>query len=181
MSDTITISKAELQAMISEGIKSGIAGLSEGGNSRILRRVTDRTVEVRMVDDRVVIGYVNKGSDTKPLYIYDKPDPNRPGSMIQFVDLVLEGMKNEESFSIAYTEFLKETERVKAKVVKTEEKEWVLNQGVVKKREVEEYSSIELDFDVPLDVVGKTVTFTVKLPVEKGEREVVVGSHYVNI
>lgn len=150
------------------------------GGARVLRRVTQRLVEVRMVDGKVVMGYMNKGTDKSPVFWYKKPNPRDPKEMIDFVDLVLEGGK--EAIPVEVAQFRKEATRVKCKIVKDEEKEWVENQGVVKKREVEEYSSIELDFDVPLDVVHKTHFYTVEVPKDfGGPREVKVHERMVNI
>lgn len=160
-----------------------LKGLMNGesqGSTRILRRVTERKVTVRMVDGKVVLGYGNRGSDTRPVYIYEKPDPKDPTQRIQFVDLILEGAK--EVSSVNFKEFRTESARVECKILKTDEKEWTINQGVVKKKEVEEYSSIELDFDVPLDVVGITRLYTVEIPREfGGPRNVVVQDRYCNI
>lgn len=181
--ETITISKEELSALIKDGVEKGIAGMAEtGSTTRILRRVTERKVEVRLVDNRVVLGYKNRGSENRPAYIYEKPDPKDPKNNLLFVDLILEGMKEDEVFPIEFKQFRSESARAQCKVLKTEEKEWMINQGVVKKKEVEEYSSIELDFDVPLDVVGKARFFTVEIPKEfGGPRNALVHENYCNI
>lgn len=161
-------------------------GVPEGGTRRILRAITERRVEVRMVDGKVVVGYKNRGSDNRPIYIYDKQnpaDPTNPHNRLLYVDLILEGMKPDDTpISVNYKEFRQESTRVQCKVAATEEKEWVINQGVVRKKEVDEYSTVELDFDVPLDVVGKARFFTVEIPAEHGgPRKLVVHENYVNI
>lgn len=181
--ETLTITREELTALIKDGVAKGIEGMAEqGSTTRILRRITERKVEVRLVDNRVVLGYKNRGSENRPVYIYEKPDPKDPKQNILFVDLILEGAKEGEVFPVEYKQFRTESARAICKVVKTEEKEWLINQGVVKKREVEEYSSIELDFDVPLDVVGKARFFTVDVPKDFGTpRQVTVHESYVNI
>lgn len=187
------LTKEELQALIgsvktlteqnakilSENAELKILMSGDGG-ARVLKRVTQRQVEVRMVDKKVVIGYVNHGTDKSPVFWYKKPNPRDAKEMLDMVDLVLEGAK--EALPIEVAQFRKESQRVKCNIVKTEEKEHVINQGVVKKREVEEYSSIELDFDVPVDVISKTYLFTVNVPSEYGgPREVKVGESMVNI
>lgn len=180
----VTLTIAEIQAMIAEGVKNGIAAAQpEGyaqGNARILRRNTDRKVEVRFIDKKAVLGYFNRGTDNRPQYIYTKPDPRDPRKEIEMVDLVLEDSK--EALSVEWSQFRKESARSMCKVVKTESKEWLLNQGTVKKREVEEYSSVELDFDVPLDVVGQARFFTVEVPADFGTpRQVTLHENFVNI
>lgn len=166
----ILAENAELKSMMGEG----------GGNSRILKRVTQRIVEVRLIDNKAVIGYMNKGTDTSPVYWYKMPNPRDPKEMVDMVDLVLEGSNT--PYPVEMSIFRKESQRAKCKILNTKEKEWIENQGVVKKREIEEYSSIELDFDVPLDVIHKTYLYTVEIPKEfGGPREVVVGESMVNI
>lgn len=179
--DHVTISKAELQALINQGVKAGLEGLadSQGSNTRILRRVTERQVGIRIVDGKVVLGYKNRGTSDRPLYIYEKPDPNHPKEFILYVDLLLEGGT---VLPVEYRQFMREAGLAMCKVVKTEEREWTLNQGLVRKREVEAYSSIELDYEVPLDVVGKVRMLTVQIPAEfGGPREVTIHENYVNI
>lgn len=161
---------AELKAMMGDG----------AGTSRILKRVTQRVVEVRMIDGKVVMGYINHGTDKSPQFWYQKPDPKNQNQMIDWVDLVLEGAK--EAMPVQVSSFRKESQRVKCRIVKVDEKEVIENQGVVKKREIEEYSSIELDFDVPLDVIHKVFFYDVEVPREfGGPREIKVHERMVNI
>lgn len=178
----IQITESELKQMMSDVAKQTLegAGIQEGGNSRVLRRVTERRVEVRLVDGKVVVGFKNRGSEERPVYIYEVPDPKDPKQNVSMVDLLLEG--SDEPLTVNFSEFRREGERAQCKVVKTEEKEWVLNQGVVKKREVEEYAMLELDYDVPLDIVGKARFFYVEVPKEfGGPRTVQIHENYVNI
>lgn len=170
----------ELQALIAEGVKNGLANQSADGNTRILRRITDRKVNLRFIDNKAVIAYFNRGTENRPNYIYTKPDPKDPRKEIDMVDLVVEG--ETKPMSVEWSQFRKESTRVACKIVKTDSKEWIINQGIVKKREVEEYSSVELDFDVPLDVVGQARFFTVEVPAEYGgTRQVTIHENFVNI
>lgn len=180
---TVTLTVAEIQAMIAEGVKNGLAQNQEGyaqGSARTLRRLTDRKVEVRFIDKKAVLGYFNRGTENRPQYIYTKPDPKDPRKEIEMVDLVLEGSK--EAMTVEWSQFRKESAKAQCKVVKTESKEWLINQGVIKKKEVEEYSSVEMDFDVPLDIVGQARLFTVEVPSEfGGPRQVTIHENFVNI
>lgn len=155
----------------------------EGGSTRILRRVTERKVRLMFVDGRAVIGFANRGSEHKPVYVYEKPDPNNSKEMIAYVDLIREDMKEgEKPLTVPFKQFREEGASAECRVVHTEEKEWVINQGLVRKKEVEEYSSIELDMEVPLDIVGKARFFTVEVPREYGgPRQLTVHENYVNI
>jgi hypothetical protein len=159
-----------------------LKGLIQGDNqenTRIVRRITERLVEVRFVNNKVVVGFKNIGTQSRPQYVYSKPDPKNPRETIEFVDIILE---DKTVLTVDYREFRRESAKAKCKVLKTEENEWVMNQGMVRKKEVEEYSSIELDMDVPLDVVGKTRFYTVQIPQDfGGAREMRIHENYVNI
>lgn len=148
------------------------------GTMRVLRRIKDHNVIVRCIDGKVVLAYKNRGTDGTPMFIYTKPDPKDPTQKLEYVDVILEGMKTGESMTLPFGDFRKQSERVTAKVIDTKEKEWEMNQGMTKKREVDNYSMTELDFDVPMDVVGKVRMYTVELP---SGRRVTIHENYVNI
>jgi hypothetical protein len=156
--------------------------LREDGSSpsrRILKEVTDRTVKVAMVDNKMVVGYANKGVESKPQYVYEKPDPKDPKNMLLYVDLILDGEK--DPVSVNYNEFIDQAERVKCKVIKVEDKQWKIQQGWTKKKEIDGYSTVELDFDVPIDVIGVTRFFTVELPVDRGGKQITLHESYINL
>lgn len=179
------ISDAELKEILdaNKAMMKRIEELSvnNGEQTRTLKRVTERKVEIRMVDDKAVVGYHNRGTLNRPTYVYAKQDPANPTQQINFIDLITEGMKEGEYITVQDREFRRETERVKCKVVKVEEQEWILNQGTVRKRAVEEYSMVEQDYEVPVEIVGKTRWFVVELPVERGARRLKVHESMVNI
>lgn len=149
--------------------------------TRVLKRVTERKVEIRMVNDKIVMGYHNRGSATRPAYVYEKQDPANPTQRLNYIDLVLESAKKDEYITVPDRDFRRETERVKCRVIKVEEEEWIVNQGTVKKRAVEEYSMIEQDYDVPVEIIGKTRWFIIELPAERGARQAKVHESMVNI
>ena len=153
----------------------------EGGAPmrRTLKCVTEHKVRIRMVDDKVVIGFKNRGVEGKPVYVYDIQDPQDLKKRILYVDLVLEGQK--EPMPVAYKEFMEQAEEVKCKVISKEEKEWTIRQGWTKKKEVDGYSTVELDFDVPMEVVGKIRTYMIALPADKGGREITVHEDFINL
>lgn len=180
------ISNAEVRELL-EANKKMMQELAElktqlaGPQTRILKRTTERTVEIRMVNDKVIVGFHNRGSESLPTFVYEKSDPANPTQRLNYIDLVIEGAKNGEYITVPDRDFRRQTERVKCKVIRTEEKEWVINQGTVKKKAVEEYSMIEQDYDVPVDIIGKTRWLVVVLPIEKGGREITVHQSMVNI
>ncbi len=63
-----------------------------------------------------------------------------------------------------FTGFLSEADAADCLVTNVKEEEWIINHGTVRRKLVDGYSLIETDEEVPMDVVGKTRTFTVALP-----------------
>lgn len=171
---------ASVKALTKEVNDLKAADGAGGGTTRLLKRVTERRVDVRRVDGKVVVGFRNRGSLARPVYVYEKTNPKDPTQKLLYVDLILEGMKPGDALSVDYKEFRTESEKVTCKVLSTEEKEWELNQGMVKKKEVDGYSMVELDFDVPVQIIGKTRFFTVEMP-DQDHREVKVHENYVNV
>lgn len=160
-----------------------LRGLTSEKGVKKLKEVTERIAELRMIDGRVVLGFKNRGTERRPRYIYEKPDPLNPTVRINFVDVILEGTeeKEEEVMSIKHEEFLEESERVKAKIIDIKEHPWVINQGSTRRKEVDGYSLVELDFVVDLEVKGTTRDYTLRLPEEFEGREVTVYEDYINI
>ena len=187
MTDTekVEISRGEIEALLAEvkGLRATVEKIESGeglADARVLKKITERTVTLRRIDGKVVVGYRNKGVENKTQYVYEGPDPKDPVKRTLFVDLILEGMAPEAALKVEYREFLAESERVVCKIISTEEKEWMIEQGTVKKREVDGYSMVDLDLDVPIEVTGKTRWFTMRLP-DQDHREVKVHEAYVNI
>ena len=169
-----------------EALKKENAELKEamgGQGLRVLKRVTERKVRIMFIDNRAVVGYKNRGADHKPIYIYEKPDPNNSKEMISYVDLLLDGMKEgDKPLSVPFKQFREEGIAVECRVSEVEEKEWTINQGTVRRREVEEYSMVDTDTEVPLDIVGKARFFTVDVPAQfGGPKKLKVHENYVNI
>ena len=181
---TVTLKKSELKAMIDEAVQAGLAGAAGGAVSRSVRKITDRTVTVRMIENRAVIGYVNKsGNDRRPVFIYERPDPTDPKQTISMVDIVLENMADDESpITIPFKQFREESARATCKVVKTEERPWSVSQGAVSVKEVKDYSAVDTGVEVDAEVVGVTRIYTVEVPSEfGGPRTVTVHESMVNI
>jgi len=160
-----------------------LRGLTSEKGTKRLKEITERRAELRMIDDRIVIGFKNRGTERRPRYIYEKPDPLNPSTRVNFVDLILEGTENkkEEIMPIKHDEFLDESERVSAKIINVKEVPWLIKQGSTRRKEVDGYSLVELDFVVDLEVKGVTRNYTLRLPEEFGGREVTVYEDYLNI
>lgn len=171
--------KAEVERLSAEnkelrGIMANAAG------PRVLKKVTEKKVRLRTIDGKVVVGYRNRGTEAKPLYIVEKVDPNDKNNRILYVTLILE---DKTELEVNYNEFLIESPSTEALVKETEEKEWVIEQGTTRQRQYEEYSMIETDVIVPVEIIGKTRFFTVEVPetAEMKARHLTIHENYVNI
>lgn len=177
--EMVSVSKFEL----AEIIRLNKELMERGSTGNPLNRpketkVTDRTVTVMFVDEKPVIGYVNKGSAQRPIYIYEKQDPVRPTEYIAYVDVVLLGVDKPKTLN--YVEFLQQADRTDCKILKKEEKEWTISQGTTVGRRFVEgtYHMVDTDALVPVEIKGKTSVFTVELP-DKSSTE--IHERYVNI
>lgn len=179
------IPDAELKELLSgmAEMRKQLAALQEQngiGSPRILRKVTQSKVNLRRVDGKVVIGFRNRGTEQAPVYVYEKVDPNDKNNKIAYVDIILEGMASEaDAYPVEFVEFLNEAERVLCLVKEVKQSEVIEEQGSVKKKEVDEYSTVELDYEVPLEVITIKRRLIVTLP-DSG-REVEVDERYVNM
>jgi hypothetical protein len=136
----------------------------EVGKRPVLQKVTEHTVRLRKVDGHVVLGYANRSANpAKPLYVYDEWSDIEK-EKVQFVDLILEGVKDPKK--MRYVDFLNESERVDAKVVAKHKLDTPpIIQGYVNKREFDgKYSMVEKDFLVPVEIHMEVYTFDVEFP-----------------
>lgn len=169
--------EAELKRLAKENAE--IKGLASEGGTKKLKEVSERYAEVRMLDGFAVIGFKNKGTERRPRYIYEKPDPLDPKKNVNYVDVILE---NGEVKTIKHEEFLEDAERVKSLIVNIKEQPWEINQGQTRRKEVDGYSLLELDYVVDLVVKGITRTYTLRLPeADFDGREVEIYEDYVNM
>jgi len=150
-----------------------------GGNRAKIKKITEYDVDVRMLENKVVIGYVNKGSENRPVYVYNLPDPMERGKFTQHIDVMLE----DESVikAVQYSQFVREADRVKCRILSTKTKEILQNQGSTIKKEIDGYSLVEQNYEVPLEVKSIHRTFTVGVPTSTGVRKVILDELYCNI
>jgi hypothetical protein len=148
------------------------------GNTDGIKRVSKEkgaTAHVRMVDDKVVVAYNNKGTDTRPLYIYSRQDPNDNTKRVNYADIVLE---DGTVLPVDHIQFLNEAPRVQCKIVSRKEFHWTEEHGAVTKKEVKDYSTVELDEDVEQVVKGVTFEYLLELPEQYGSRKVTLSDSY---
>lgn len=120
-------------------------------------------LKMRKWQDKYFIGFVNKGKENKPLYVYSEYNP-QTREQVQFCDVILDGVK--EPIKLEYVEFLRESERVLVKMKKKIELEdKVTRQGFVQKKDFADngYGMFETMVKVPIDVIEKNYAFVVEL------------------
>jgi hypothetical protein len=120
-------------------------------------------LKMRKWQDKYFIGFVNKGKENKPLYVYSEYNP-QTREQVQFCDVILDGQK--EPVKLEYVEFLRESEKVMVKMKKKIELEdKVTRQGFVQKKDFADngYGMFETMVQVPIDVIEKQYAFIVEL------------------
>jgi hypothetical protein len=145
----------------------------------ILRKAKESHLTMMKWNGKYFLGYENVGRPTKPLYVYNEYNPQTREN-VSFVNVILEGEK--DPIKLDYITFLREAERVTVKKTKQEEREEVVEQGMVFKKDFAEngYGQFETMVQVPVEIITKEYTFTVKLPEEDGGRELVIDSKWIN-
>lgn len=161
-------------------LESNAAATNQNG-IQVRRKVKDFDYNVRIWDNKVVVAFENVGKPNRPLYVYSVYN-SQTRQNEQFINLVLEDgsiVKN-----VDYLTFLRDAERVKARKISQVEHEDVKEYGMIPKKEMAEngYGMFETMVLVPVEVVSKTYTFTVKLPEKEWDgREIEIASEWVNI
>lgn len=130
----------------------------------IMKTVKKETLlKMRKWNDKYFVGFVNKGKENKPLYVYSEYNP-QTREQIQFCDVILDGEK--DPIKLEYVEFLRESERVLVKMKKRIELEdKVTRQGFVQKKDFADngYGMFETLVSVPIDVIEKQYAYVVEL------------------
>lgn len=134
-------------------------------------------VRVAFVNGKAFTGYVNRGSDMRPVYVYEKSNPLNPNKRDSFVDIKLEDGTTVPGMS--YIEFLRESEKVECEVVDVKETPWSIDQGLVPRRIETGGQFVETDTMVPVRIKGVSRTFVVKVPNRPDTIE--IDEQYVNI
>lgn len=120
-------------------------------------------LKMRKWQDKYFIGFVNKGKENKPLYVYSEYNP-QTREQVQFCDVILDG--ENKPVKLEYVEFLREAERVLVKMKrKIELEDKITRQGFVQKKDFADngYGMFETMVQVPIDVVEKQYAYVVEL------------------
>lgn len=143
--------------------KNAVAQNPNQGMELMKTAKKETLLKMRKWQDKYFIGFVNKGKENKPLYIYSEYNP-QTREQVQFCDVILDGEK--EPVKLEYVEFLREAEKVLVKMKKKIELEdKITRQGFVQKKDFADngYGMFETMVQVPIDVVEKQYAFVVEL------------------
>lgn len=143
--------------------KNAVAQNSNQGLEMMKTGKKETLLKMRKWQDNYFIGFVNKGKENKPLYVYSEYNP-QTREQVQFCDVILDGVK--DPIKLEYVEFLRESERVLVKMKKRIELEdKVTRQGFVQKKDFADngYGMFETMVQVPIDVIEKQYAYVVEL------------------
>jgi hypothetical protein len=175
----VEVNESDLKELIAQNreFKARIEGLeaSESSVKKVVKRTKHNEVNVSFIDGKPVIGFINKGVENRPKYVYSTPDPLNPTQTIEFVDVIVKG--STEPLKVNYLQFIRDSEKRMCKVLETNEEIWEIEQGETVKREVIDYASVETGIVVPVTIEGKVRTFVVDIDGEKVE----INEKYVNM
>lgn len=175
--DNVTIPKSQLDELLAQNREflstqqqmqqqmQSMAAQMDQGYQPIVRDEADiqREIRVCFIDDVPVIGLKNRGTENRPLYIYERPDPNDPKRRIGYADVLMLGSE-ENPVSVEFLEFQREADSRSMKVLDVKEEPWTIEQGFVNKKEWTGSEMIETAVRVPVKVKGVTRKFKVNDP-----------------
>lgn len=188
---TIEVSEAMLRELIesNKDLKQTVDRLSSNAVAQspglqVRRKTRDFDYHLRKWDGKIVLGFVNKGTEKRPMTVY-KIYNDKIRKEEEFVDLILnEGDgKTSVTSKIDYITFLRDAERIKARMISKVEHEDVKEYGMIPKKEMAEngYGMYETMVLVPVEVVTKTYTMKLRLPEDEGGQEIEVNSQWLNL
>lgn len=167
--------KATVEQLSSNAVATNPNGI------QVRRKTREFDYTLRKWDGKVVLGFENVGTEKRPQYVYSIYN-KETRQQEQFVNLILLGQK-EPVKNVEYINFLRDAEKIKARMVSKEEHEDIKEYGMIPKKEMAEngYGMYETMVLVPVEVVTKTYTMTLKLPEDEGGEQVKVNSQWLNL
>ncbi len=180
--EKISIEASELKELLAtnRALMEKIEASEQEYKPTLLRKeISERLVRITFVGGKPVIGFANRGTDTKVQYTYERPDPENTKESILYVDVLLQG--EEKPLPIRYKELMNEAEHVECKILRTEEKPWEVVQGTTEAMELPEGDKYRMEskgYSVAVGATGVKRTYTVQLP---DGSELNIADDYVNI
>lgn len=168
----VTMPKSELEALMKtikdlstrvQNVESGRSDIDELSGKARMKVTKEREIGVRFLNGKPLIGLKNVGTESAPTKLVEVTDPhNQRRRYLQAEAIFLDPKTSKtEVVRLNWLEFVQNSEKRKLKVVKTNEEPWEIEDGVVRKREVDGYSMVELDIEVPVINEGSVRTFIV--------------------
>jgi len=186
---TVTLPESEIAAILAQNAELAsqvrhliTQGTDQSEDKGLLRAkpVAKSTVTIMFIDEKPVVGIQNQGTELNPVKLVEVPDPLDKAKRIFRANLIVRDPKTEKLETISnidFMDFVQEGERRECDVLKNRDERWVINQGMVQKKEVKGYRMVELDVEVPALIEGTERYFIVDID-GKG---VEVHEDYVNM
>lgn len=158
--------------------------VAQSPSLQVRRKTRDFDYNLRKWDGKIVLGFANKGTEKRPLTVY-KVYNKEIRKEEEFIDIILNEGNGKTSIveKIDYITFLRDAEKVKARMISKVEHEDIKEYGMIPKKEMAEngYGMYETMVLVPVEVVTKTYTMKLKLPEDEGGDEIEVESQWLNL
>lgn len=130
----------------------------------VTEQVNEHTLRLRVVNDRPVVGFVNKATmKGKTKFVYQEVDPIIPTKINEYIDVKLHGI--EEPVKMKYSEELMASDDVMTvKIIETKRIPKELIQGDTEKTEYNDWGSVSAGYRVPVKVTYEEIYHMVELP-----------------
>lgn len=162
----------------------GSNAVAQSQGMQVRRKTRDFDYNLRKWDGKIVMGFANKGTEKRPLTVY-KVYNQAIRKEEEFVDLILRSETGKTTIAekIDYITFLRDAEKIKARMVSKVEHEDIKEYGMIPKKEMAEngYGMYETMVLVPVEVTTKTYTMTLQLPEDEGGDKIEVSSQWLNL
>lgn len=154
-------SNMKLEGMVDQ-LNANAVATSPQNNTTVMRRNKDYFLNMRRWDGKYFLGYENVGTEKRPLYIYSEYNSQTRES-VQFCNVILDG--EDKPIKMEYVRFMRDSEIIKVKQLSKSEREEVVVQGSVQKKDFAEngYGMFETMVTVPMEVIYKKYTYKVLL------------------
>jgi len=139
------------------------------------KKKNEKDVGIRVFRKKIVVGWENVGTAERPEYVYSEYDDSLK-DFVQYINLFF--INEEKALKVRYTDYLRDSEKVWARVLKETHTEEVQTQGYVQKTELTDngYGMMTTQVVVPLDVTIKNTVFTVQL---KDGQEIDISEKFI--
>lgn len=182
--ETVTVSKSELEYLVAsnKALREDVNNLKKSAGedepTLLNKEVREHKARVTFIDGKPVVGFVNKGTDRQPLFVYEEVNPLNKSETILYVDVLLHGVK--EAYKIKYADLMRNAQREECLIKSFKEEDWENIQGKVEESRLEgdDFTRSGTGRIVPIGATGKTRLYTMVLP---NGTELELHEAYLNI